>query len=75
MPGQSTSVMMSAGSAFIKVIGLMFYQPNKEATIAGLASRVHAILGETGVRGVKFLEQEEVETRRHCFVEDEKVVV
>ena len=39
MPGQSTSVMMSAGSAFIKAIGLMFYQPNKETTIAGLASR------------------------------------
>jgi hypothetical protein len=55
----------------------MFYQPNKEATIAGLASRIHAILGETGVRAVKILEQEEVDLRQggHCFVEDEKVVV
>ena len=45
---------MSTGSPFIKAIGLMFYQPNKEATIAGLASRVHAILeGEPGVRDVK----------------------
>jgi len=66
-PGQSTPVMVSTTSPFIKAIGLMFYQPNKEATILGLASRVHAILeGEPRVRDVKvqiILGQEHVDLR------------
>ena len=45
----------------------MFYQPNKEATVAGSASRVHALLGEPGVRDVRMrmiLGQEEVDLRQ-----------
>ena len=63
---------MSTGSPFIKAIGLMFYQPNKEATVAGLASRVHAILeGEPRVRDVQvqiILGQEELDLRQGGIV-------
>lgn len=72
IPGQSTPVIMSGGSPFIKAIGLMFYQPNKEATVVGLASRVHAILeGEPRVRDVKvqiILGQEQVDLRQGGIV-------
>ncbi|KIM41915.1 hypothetical protein M413DRAFT_71143 [Hebeloma cylindrosporum] len=72
IPGHSTSVMMSAGSPFIKATGLMFYQPSKEATIDKLASRVHAILeGEPRVRDVKvqiLLGQEELDLRQGGIV-------
>ena len=68
MPGQSTSII----SPFVKAIGLIFYQPDKEATISGLASRVHAILeGEPRVRNVKvqiILGQEEVDLRQGGIV-------
>ena len=72
MRGQSTPVMMSTVFPFIKAIGLMFYQPNKEATVSGLASCVHAILeGERQVRDVKvqiLLGQEQVDLRHGGMV-------
>ena len=72
VPGQSTLVMVSTASPFIKAIGLVFYQPNKEATILGLATRVHAILeGDPRVRDVKvqiILGQEQVDLRQGGIV-------